>query len=410
MVISAGMTFLVALVAGLVLTPVARRAARHCGVVDHPDGHRKLHGKPVPLWGGVAVTMAMLAGMAATTFAWPFEPADDRLSLELAVAVATGLVCLIGVVDDSFDLSPRRKLVLQSLAALSVVALGYSVTRVSLFGFSIELGNYGSALTVVWLLACINAMNLLDGLDGLASLAGLIIAAAIAAVSLVAGHPQVALIGFALAGSLAAFLVFNRPPASIYLGDSGSLVIGMVVGILAWQGSLVDNGTLPIGIPLAIMTLPLLDTCLAVVRRRLNGRRFDAADRDHIHHRLLRRGLTPRQVLGLIALLMMLTGSGAVLATTLARASLAWSGSLLVVAFLFASRLFGSEELLLMRVAIAQAFSRAWLVNLRGDAKGAAPNPTESVPIRSKILPFHASVRAAQPETPTAAGDDREAA
>jgi len=409
-VIPAGMTFLVALAVGLVLTPIVRRAAWYWGVVDYPDGHRKLHGRPVPLWGGVAVTLALLAGMTVATFAWPSGPTDRPVSLEFTVAVAAGLVCLVGAVDDRFDLAPRRKLVLQSLASLSVVVSGYSVTRLSLFGYSVALGPYGTALTLVWLLACTNAMNLLDGLDGLAPVAGLIVSAAITAVSLSAGNPGVAMIGIALSGSLAAFLVFNRPPASIYLGDSGSLVIGLVVGILAWQGSIGADRTLPIALPIAIMTIPLLDTCLAIVRRRLSGRRFDVADRDHIHHRMLRRGLTPWRVLGLIALLMAVTGAGAVLATTMARPSLAWCGSLAVVAFLLVLHLFGNEELRQIRLAAAQAFSRAWPVDLRRAARPSSSEATNNGPIPTAILPIDDSVQTDRPETPAAAGDGREAA
>ncbi len=347
----------VTLVASLVLTPLARRLTMRFGAVDHPDGKRKLQELPVPLWGGLAVYLSLLLGLwVARQMATGGQQLD---SLASELMAAAGLVCLAGCIDDSWDLNPRFKLLMQTVATLPIVLAGHAIDRIVLFGSPIELGWLGIPLTVCWLLGCINALNLLDGLDGLASTVGLAAVAVIAVIATSMGHDHVAMIAIALAGALAGFLVYNLPPASIYLGDSGSMVIGLVVGVLGIQSSLKTTTTLAITAPAVIMAIPMLDTVLAIVRRKLTGRRFDAADRGHIHHRLLERGLTTWQVLSVIGALCLATGAAATASTFLRNDAVAWIATFAIVALLIKLRAFGHHEVALIKVA-----ATAWLTRI----------------------------------------------
>ena len=289
----------VALVAALVLTAAVRAVARRCGILDRPDGKRKLHGRPVPLWGGAAVYGAMVLGLLAVRFG-PGGMSRELAELSTAWMIAAGFVCFVGGIDDRFDLPSRLKLALQIVAVVPLVLCGYSVDRVVAFSCPIELGWLGVPLTVLWLVGCINALNLLDGMDGLASIVGLSAAAMLGVIAASQGNDHVAMMATVLAASVTGFLLYNLPPASVFLGDSGSMVIGLTVGLLGIQGTLKTSATLAITAPAVVMTLPMFDIVAAVVRRRLTGRRFDAPDRLHIHHRLLDRGWNPWQVLCLL--------------------------------------------------------------------------------------------------------------
>lgn len=343
--------FVATMGASLALTPVARQLAIRWGAVDAPDGKRKLQKKPVPLWGGVAVYLSVLLGLALLNFG-PGSTAELQ-GLSLVLAVAAGIVCIAGCFDDSWDLNARFKLLLQIVAVLPAVIAGYAVDRVVMFGHPIELGWLGIPLTVFWLVGCINALNLLDGMDGLASAVGLSTAAMLAIIAMAEGHGHVAAIAVVLAGALAGFLLFNLPPASIYLGDSGSMVIGMVVGLLSIQGSLKTTATLSITAPAIVMAIPMIDTVLAIIRRKLSGMRFDVADRGHIHHRLLDRGLSTWQALCVISALCLVTGASATAATLLRNDALAWIVTACVFVLMVRLRAFGHHEIALVKLKIA---------------------------------------------------------
>ncbi|MBI3464733.1 MAG: undecaprenyl/decaprenyl-phosphate alpha-N-acetylglucosaminyl 1-phosphate transferase, partial [Planctomycetes bacterium] len=235
-------------------------------------------------------------------------------------------------------------------------------------------------LTVCWLVGCINALNLLDGLDGLASVVGLSTAMMMALIAANEGHSHVSLIAVVLGGALVGFLVYNLPPASIYLGDSGSMVIGLVVGILAIQGALKTSATMSITAPAVVMAITMLDTMLAILRRKLKGQRFDAADRGHIHHRLLDRGLNNWQVLCVIGSLCLLTGAAATFATLLRNEILAWVTTVTLIVFLVRMRWFGHHELMLVKLVVASVLARIgqWLL---GPGRGTLGSP-RSIPER----------------------------
>jgi UDP-GlcNAc:undecaprenyl-phosphate/decaprenyl-phosphate GlcNAc-1-phosphate transferase len=358
--------FLAALAASYMLTWLIRRGALRWGIVDLPDGRRKLHPGGIPLGGGVAVYSALVAGLILAVNVFSLG-GQDLGELARVVIFSAGIVCFFGCIDDVFHLRARVKLLLQIAAVLPIVAFGYYIDSVVLFGYRLDLGWLGAPITVLWLLGCINALNLIDGMDGLASVVGLSTAGMMGLIAAGSGHPEVGVIALVLAGALAGFLAFNRPPAAIFLGDSGSMVIGLTVGVLGMQGAMKASATLSITAPVVVMALPMFDIVAAVVRRTLTGRRFDAPDRQHIHHRLLERGLNPWQVLCVLGALCLTTGAAAAAATIFRLDALAWITALVLVVMLIRLKLFGYHEFVLVRemlfrrAAAAARLAGSWL-------------------------------------------------
>ena len=367
-------TSTVAFAASLLLTAMVRAVARRCDIVDRPDGKRKLHDGPVPLLGGIAVYGAIVLGLLAVRLG--DGGTAEFIKLSNTWIIAAGFVCFVGSIDDQFNLPSRLKLVLQIVSVLPIVMLGYYVDRIVAFGYPIELGWFGVPLTILWMVGCINALNLIDGMDGLASIIGLSTAAMLGVIAANQGLDHVAAMAIVLAAAMAGFLVYNLPPASIFLGDSGSMVIGLSVGLLGIQGSMKTSATLAITAPVVVMTLPLFDIAAAIVRRKLTGQRFDAPDRQHIHHRLLDRGWSPWQVLCLLGALCLTTGAAATAATIFRRDALAWIAAMSLVVLMIRLRLFGHEEFALVKKAVVHAmktYSNLW-ARLAG-ALGLARSP-----------------------------------
>jgi len=284
----------VAFLACAIITPVLRRVLVRCGVIDVPDARRKLHGRAVARGGGIAIAISY-AVTAALIFAWLDRSAalDRLLAVTAAVALPAALVFGIGLLDDVVGLRPWQKLSVQVLAAVWAYSGG---VRVGLITDHVIPHWLGFLLTIGWLLLCTNAFNLLDGIDGLAAGAALVAATTMTIAAISQGNYALAVAAAPLIGSLAAFLIYNSSPASIFLGDSGSLTLGFVLGCFAIVWSQKSATLLSMTAPLIALALPLADTLLAVTRRFLRLRPIFTADRGHIHHTLLDRGLTPRRV------------------------------------------------------------------------------------------------------------------
>jgi UDP-GlcNAc:undecaprenyl-phosphate/decaprenyl-phosphate GlcNAc-1-phosphate transferase len=332
-----------ALTASLALTPLVRRLAWRLRVLAHPDLERRFHAGPVPLLGGAAVYAALVAGLAAALLLGRFRQAP-LVHLCWTLIPAAGLACIFGAIDDCCNLRSRVKLLLQFVAAALITSAGFSVEFIIVFGCRIELGAWGVPLTIAWIMGCINALNLIDGLDGLASLVGLSSTAMMGIISWNIGNEHVAIASLALSAALAGFLVFNRPPASIFLGDSGSTLIGLVIGVLGIQGTLKSSATLSITAPVVLMTLPMFDVVMAVIRRKLSGQPLAMGDRGHIHHTLLDRGLGPWQVLGILGAFCLTTGAAATAATFFRMDALAWIIATTLIVIMIRFRVFGHRE------------------------------------------------------------------
>jgi len=347
-----------ALAAAVVTTPLVRHAARRLGVLAYPDAVRRFHPGPIPLLGGVAVYAALTTGLI-TALALGRFCHPELVKLCWALIPIAALSCLFGAIDDCRNLRWRAKLVLQFVAASALAATGFSVDFVILFGYRVELGPWGLLLTTFWLMGCINALNLIDGLDGLASVVGLSTTSMMGIIALRLGNDHVAVASLALTAALAGFLIYNRPPASIFLGDSGSTLIGLMIGVLGIQGTLKSSATLSITTPVVLMTLPMFDVVMAMVRRKLTGRPLALGDHEHIHHCLLNRGLGPWQVLGILGAFCLATGAAATAATFFRMDALAWIIATTLVVLMIRLRVFGHRE-----VGLIDRFLRTHAGNL----------------------------------------------
>jgi len=279
----------------LILTPACRALSMRIGWVDVPDS-RKVHRAPVPRTGGIAILLGYAAVFALVPLLPPHSmqsvgnalPGVRALLPAVLVAFATGLL------DDKFGLKPWMKLVGQIAAAL--LACNANVQIRSLGGHSIAATWWPVPLTVFWLIACSNAFNLIDGLDGLAVGVGIFATATNFLSAVITGNYALALVTAPLLGALLGFLPYNFNPASIFMGDCGSLPVGFLLGCFGVIWSQKSATLLGMTAPLMALAIPLLDTSLAIARRFLRRQPVFCPDRGHIHHRLLARGFTPRRV------------------------------------------------------------------------------------------------------------------
>ena len=337
---------LIAAVVSYPLTNYIGILARRWGIVDRPDGHHKSHKQAVALGGGVAVFLA-----ATITFAVEFlsssklqaSLSDERPFLRGLLIAGAWIVCL-GLYDDRFGMRGRYKLVGQFIATLILIASGLQINAFSVFGYDVTLGAFAIPFTIFWLLGAINSLNLLDGIDGLATTIGIILCATITIMALMIEQYAVAIVGAVFVGSLIGFLRFNYPPATIYLGDAGSMLIGLVVGSLAIGGSLKATATVGLAAPVAIWALPMFDSMTAILRRKLTGRSIYAVDRGHLHHRLMNKFGKNSVVLAVVAVCCLVTCAGALLSVFVENDLVAVGSVLVVLGILVASQAFGHVE------------------------------------------------------------------
>jgi len=345
------LTIVTSVLASLLISPLTAVVARYLGIVDRPDGHRKLHANVVPLTGGPTVFLSIIIAVMATNFAYPnlLKSTEGDLQFLLSLAVASLLIVVVGLIDDRFGLRGRQKLAGQFLAAVVMVPSGIMIERVQILGYPLEFGDVAPFITVFWILGAINALNLIDGVDGLASTTGIILSLSIAAVTFIlGGRPDGLLISLALAGALSGFLVYNLPPARMFLGDSGSMLIGLILGCVALKCSLKQYAAVALIMPTAIWAIPIFDVAMAIVRRRLTGRSIYTTDRGHLHHCLVRRGHTGIRLLLVVGSLCSLTGIGAIAGAAFGSDLIAIVGVITALSLLVVTRSFGHAELNLL--------------------------------------------------------------
>lgn len=273
-----------ALASGVLLVPAVREIARSQGWVAPPKPDR-WHGAPTALAGGVAIWAAMLTGLAAASIA-----GDLRFGAWIGLLAGGSLLCAVGVIDDRLNLKPASKLVAQLVAAAVAVGAGYKIRF-----FHLEILNL--AVSFFWIVAITNAVNLLDNMDGLA--AGIVLIGAAYIGWTHVGSPD-SILALALVGSLLAFLVFNFNPASIFMGDSGSMFIGYTLAGLSLAADDASSIVSFVAVPAATLLVPILDTSLVTVTRLVRGRSIAEGGCDHASHRLVMLGLSEREAVGVL--------------------------------------------------------------------------------------------------------------
>lgn len=346
------------------------------GLVDLPDPTRKLHLGAISLGGGIAIllTLAIVLALTQVVSRSPLAISwiGDRFGEDTAacaqaglswgyrltaLAVAASLITLLGVIDDLRPLSGTTKLLIQIGITALIGSFWSPAGNIEIFGLSLAIGALSGPLLMFWLLASINAVNLIDGADGVAGGFGVVSSLGIAAVALISGNETVAVLATVLSAALAGFLCFNRPPATIFLGDAGSMLVGLLLGALACLSVSEAMFKQDLLIPIALVGVPLFDSLVAITRRWLTGRSIYSADRGHIHHLVLAglksRQLSPTWIIPIFGGLAAVTAIGAVISTALRRDYPAVLSILLLVGGLVGSRVFGYAE---ARLLAAQAW------------------------------------------------------
>lgn len=337
------LSFLTAAVLVLALLPLFAQVARRVGLVDKPDNTRKLHKTAIPLVGGLTVFVSgIIAVVVALAFGKVELGSDDPRELLGLLAASTVLV-IVGVLDDRFNLRGRQKLFGQIIAVTLLILAGYQFTEFVLI-YPIRFGIFSLLVIYAWCLFAINAMNLLDGADGFASTIGIVSSLAMGILAVFQGKYVDATICLALAGGLLGFLRYNFPPAKAYLGDTGSMLIGLVLAAVAIRSSFKQAALYSVAAPLAMLAIPFIDTTAAIIRRRLTGRSIYHEDRGHMHHVMAKRGLGPVTSLVWVALLSATTAIGGVLAIVMRQSEYAIISIALVLFVMVTARIFGRAE------------------------------------------------------------------
>ncbi|MCG8408837.1 MAG: undecaprenyl/decaprenyl-phosphate alpha-N-acetylglucosaminyl 1-phosphate transferase [Phycisphaerales bacterium] len=279
-----------------VATPVYILAAQRLGLVDYPGG-RKRHKQATATMGGLVLFAVVFGGtlVAMQLDNLVGEKLQERRGSVYGLLFCTACMILLGFVDDRRAIRPKVKLMVQAVVAVAAVALGFRIQAVTLPGFdSIVLPEWASyALSLFWIIAITNAINLTDGLDGLAAGICFLASAVNAIVAIWLGNQYMTVMMVLLAGSLLGFLRYNFHPARVFLGDTGSLALGMYLALASMHSAQKAHTAVMILVPLFALGYPIFDMLLAIARRMLRGQPLFVSDRDHIHHRLMDRSRTP---------------------------------------------------------------------------------------------------------------------
>ena len=270
----------VTFIASVIFVPIVRKIAYHIGAIDPPNS-RKVHKKPMPRLGGLAIFLAFLLGYIL------FAEASEQMN---AILIGGFLLVLLGICDDIKAFKARYKLIGQIIAAVVVVFYGeISLPFITAFGVYINFGIWGYPLAVLFIVSVINAINFIDGLDGLAAGTSSIYFTAIAIIAFALnriGGLDI-MLSILMLGATVGFLVYNFNPASIFMGDTGSMFLGYMIDVIALLGFKTATLT-SLFVPILVLFLPMIDTLLAILRRLLKGEPIGSPDKEHVHHQLLK--------------------------------------------------------------------------------------------------------------------------
>ncbi|MBP5199605.1 MAG: undecaprenyl/decaprenyl-phosphate alpha-N-acetylglucosaminyl 1-phosphate transferase [Schwartzia sp.] len=336
--------FLIATVAALLLTPVVIRLAFRTGALDAPDA-RKVHKKPIPRIGGLAIYAAFMVAMLLLleTAEIPEETSQGVIGL----FIGGSLIVALGLWDDYVSLPARVKLLGQILCAWAAVAFGVRIDFITSFsGEIMYLYDYVTIpLTIFWMVGITNTVNLIDGLDGLAAGVATIASLTICLVALRIDILVVALVTAALGGAAFGFLFYNFNPAKIFMGDTGSMFLGFMLSGISIVGVMKSAAMIALVVPVLALGLPIMDTTFAIVRRWLAGAPIMKPDKGHLHHRLLNLGFSQRQAVLLMYVISAILGSGAIVMTAVSPRT-----AILILLLVVAVVLYGAKRLGILKL------------------------------------------------------------
>lgn len=289
------------------LTPIVRVLAIKIKAIDIPTDNRRMHHRPVPRIGGLAIFLAFLISTLS------FCTVDNTL---ITILVGGGVLVVVGILDDIYRLNAFIKLALQFAVAFFAVSQGVVIDFIGFGGEYIPFGIWSVPITILWIVGLTNAINFIDGLDGLACGVSIISSASMFLVMLLSGSSiEHCVITAILIGACLGFFPFNANPAKIFMGDTGALFLGYTLSILSVVGVFKINMVLSFFIPLSIFGLPLFDTTFAIVRRIIHGKSPFEADRGHLHHRLIDMGFGQKQSVRILYAICAMLGISAIMLT-----------------------------------------------------------------------------------------------
>ena len=295
------------------LTPLVKRLAHRIGAIDVPKDARRMHKKPIPRLGGLAIYISFV--IVSLLFGqWNTQ--------NFTILIGSAIIVVLGIFDDRNALGAKFKFGIQLIAAAIPVVFGNLrielITNPNLFSgeLYVKFGALAIPITIIWIVAITNAVNLIDGLDGLAVGVSAIACMTMLAVSLLIGEIPIAILLAALAGACVGFMPFNLNPASIFMGDTGSTFLGFMLATLSIQGMFKVYAIISFAVPFLILGLPIFDTAFAFTRRILSGRSPFSPDRGHVHHRLIDMGFNQKQTVAILYIISTVLGLLAVVLTT----------------------------------------------------------------------------------------------
>lgn len=281
--------FIIAALITLFITPFVIKLANKLGAIDIPNDERRIHKQPIPRMGGLSIYIAFI--ITSLTFI--------KIEIKtMGIILGATFIVIMGVIDDIKSLKAKTKLLVQIAAAGILILFDVRINSLSLpfvQANPIDIGYFGILLTILWIVGITNAINLIDGLDGLACGTSMITAFTLYVISILSNRYFSSVMSAVIAGSCLGFLYYNFNPAKIFLGDTGSQLLGFLLGSIAIFNSIKYHTAFSIFGVILMFGVPIYDTFTSIIRRRINGKPIMSADRGHIHHRLLDKGFTQRQ-------------------------------------------------------------------------------------------------------------------
>jgi UDP-GlcNAc:undecaprenyl-phosphate GlcNAc-1-phosphate transferase len=301
---------IVSIIFSVILTPFIKKLAIKLDIMDVPKDNRRIHNRPIPLLGGLAIYFSFIITL--------FLKMGKLTESETGLILGATIIVIGGILDDKFDIKPWCKLLFQLAAAGVLIIYGIKIEIItnpfnSIYQF-INIGVMSIPLTIIWVIGITNALNLIDGLDGLAAGIAFISSITIFIIALLNNRYEAAVLTSILAGAILGFLPYNFNPASIFMGDTGSQLLGFLLAAISMEGAIKSAAAFSVAVPILALGIPIYDTLFAVIRRKINGKPIMQADRGHLHHRLLDMGLTQKQVVMIMYSISAVLGSISIIA------------------------------------------------------------------------------------------------